>query len=260
MSRASRTDAVGSGPKRPAPLRADQLLARYGYCSRREARNWLRRGRLTDRKESVVEDPGLRIDPHEALVDGEPVPWPDGLLAMLHKPVGTICSHNRAEGPSVYDLLPESWFRRQPPPAAVGRLDLDTSGLLLVTDRGDWIHRWTSPRSGWEKCYEIGLDRQPDPVWVDLFAAGTLLLRGERKPCAPARLELDPAAGPEAPGRVRLTLTEGRYHQVKRMFAACGARVTSLHRSRFGPYELPDDLAPGGWIPLPIPELREAGG
>lgn len=239
----------------PGPrLRADQLLARYGYCSRREARGWLRRGRLTDADGGVVEDPGRRLDPHAVLVDGEPVPWPDGLLVMLHKPVGTICSHNRAEGPSVFDLLPPAWLRRQPAPAAVGRLDQDTSGLLLVTDRGDWIHRWTSPRSGWEKCYEVGLDRASDPAWVELFAAGTLMLRGERKPCAPARLELGAPGAAAGSELVRLTLTEGRYHQVKRMFAACGARVTSLHRCRFGPYELPGDLAPGQWRELAPPE------
>ena len=224
------------------------MLARFGYCSRREARAWLRAGRVRAGDGREVTQPAMRLDVRVARVDGSPVPYPDGLLVMLHKPVGTVCSHNRAEGETVYDLLPPDWFRRQPPPAAVGRLDRDTSGLLLVTDRGDWIHRWTSPRSGWKKVYEVTLEGGVDPGWSDRFAAGDLMLRGEAKPCLPAELELVGGR------RVRLTLTEGRYHQVKRMFAALGGRVIALHRTAFGPYRLGEQLQPGEWQAVKPPE------
>lgn len=229
-------------------MRVDQLLARYGYCSRREARGWLRAGRVVDGGGEVVLRPEQRLDPQATLVDGGAVPFPVGLLIMLHKPVGTVCSHNQAEGPTVYDLLPEAWFRRQPPPSTVGRLDLDTSGLLLVTDRGDWVHRWTSPRSGWEKTYEVTLENALDPEWGGRFGSGDLMLRGENKPCLPARFE------PIDDRRALLTLTEGRYHQVKRMFAALGGRVTGLHRVSFGPYRLDDQLPPGQWRVVDPPE------
>jgi 16S rRNA pseudouridine516 synthase len=128
----------------------------------------------------------------------------------------------------------------------VGRLDKDTSGLLLVTDIGSIVHRHTSPRSDVEKVYLATLDRDLDPALVEIFARGDLMLRSEDKPCLPARLEI------LSPRSARLTLTEGRYHQVRRMFASQGWHVESLHRERVGPYEL-GDLAEGDWCLLDPP-------
>jgi 16S rRNA pseudouridine516 synthase len=224
--------------------RLDQLLSRCGYCSRREARAWLRAGRVTV-DGVTARSPDEKVSPDAVRVDGEPLDAPDGLLVLLHKPAGLVCSHDPAEGPSVYDLLPARWRTRNPAVTTVGRLDKDTTGVLLVTDRGEWVHRWTSPRLHVEKVYEATLDREPDPDLVGLFASGTLRLDGEKAPCEPARLEL--RGGPE----ITLTLTEGRYHQVKRMFASQGLQVVRLHRARFGTFTV-EGLAPGEWRRLEL--------
>lgn len=227
------------------PARLDQLLARCGLASRREAAALCRAGRVSV---AGVPEPAAarRVDPAAVTVDGAPIEAPDGLLALFHKPAGCVCSHETRDGLRIYDALPERWLRRHPPVTSVGRLDRDTTGVLLLTDVGALVQRWTSPRHKIEKVYEAELDRAPDPAWAPLFAAGTLRLDDDPAPCLPARLEL--------PGGhvARLTLTEGRFHQVKRMFAAVGATVLRLHRPRFGAFTL-DGLAPGAWRLLPLP-------
>ncbi|MFN3410007.1 MAG: pseudouridine synthase [Limisphaerales bacterium] len=227
------------------PRRLDQILANCGYCSRSEAKHWLRAGRVTVNGE-VVKCPEHKAAPDAVRVDGEPVECPDGLLALLHKPAGYVCSRDEREGPSVYDLLPPRWSRRNPPITTVGRLDKDTTGVLLLTDQGELVQRWTSPRHKVPKIYEVTVDRPLTMDLIGLFASGTLLLAGESDPCLPARLEI------VSPATARLELTEGRYHQVKRMFAAVGWQVLGLHRSRFGGYEL-EGLMPGQWKLLPLP-------
>jgi 16S rRNA pseudouridine516 synthase len=224
--------------------RLDQLLANLGYCSRREARDWLDAGRVTV-SGAPADDPAQKAAPADVRVDGEPPDHPDGLLLALHKPPGLVCSHDTREGPLVYDLLPARWQRRNPPVTSVGRLDKDTSGLLLLTDQTALVHRLTSPRHKVEKIYRATLDRDLAPGLVELFAAGTLKLDGEKEPCAPAKLKV------LSPREAELTLTEGKYHQVRRMFAATGATVLTLHRTQFGPLAL-DGLAPGQWRELAL--------
>lgn len=224
--------------------RLDQLLANLGYCSRREARDWVRAGRVTVRGEAA-EDFGQKVAPADVRVDGEPLDHPEGLLLLLHKPLGLVCSHEAREGPSVYSLLPERWQRRNPVVTSVGRLDKDTSGLLLLTDQSPLVHRLTSPKHKVPKVYHAHVDRDLSPELEPLFASGTLLLPGETEPCAPAELKI------VAPREATLTLTEGRYHQVRRMFAAAGATVLTLHRERFGDLDL-GSLAPGTWRELPL--------
>lgn len=226
--------------------RIEQVLSGYGYCSRREAAAWLKAGRVRCGQQ-VLTRGDQKVAVHEVLVDDRPIDFPDGLLLLLHKPLGRVCSHEAAEGETVYGLLPPQWMARTPRPETVGRLDKDTSGLLLVTDDGQLLHRWTSPRHKVEKVYEVTLagDTLREEL-VALFASGTLLLDGEEKPCLPARLEcLDST-------HARLTLTEGKYHQVRRMFAVCGLTVVALHRSRFGPYTL-EGLAEGQWRAVEMP-------
>lgn len=181
-----------------------------------------------------------RVNPRNVTFRDEPLEAPDGLLVMLHKPCGYVCSHSGDEGPTIYELLPPRWLARNPSVTSIGRLDKDTSGLLLITDIGALVQRFTSPRAEIEKVYETGVDRDLDPSLIDSFASGKLLLRGEDKPCLPARLEI------VTPRLARLTITEGRYHQVRRMFASQGWHVESLHRTRFGTYEL-GDLVTGTW-------------
>jgi 16S rRNA pseudouridine516 synthase len=232
-------------PRTPRGARVDQLLSRCGYCSRRESFLWVRAGRVTC-NDVPVEDPGERVDPAAVRIDGKPVEAPDGLLAMLHKPLGVVCAHGDRDGPSVYGLLPERWSRRNPVVTSIGRLDKDTSGLLLLTDLGELVHRFTSPRHHVEKTYEVVVDEPLRPELVERFAAGTLVLEGEDRPCLPARLEI------RSEREARLILTEGKFHQVRRMFAAVGSTVIRLHRSRVGAYEL-GDLPAGEWRLLPLP-------
>ncbi|MFN0076785.1 MAG: pseudouridine synthase [Prosthecobacter sp.] len=219
--------------------RLDQLLSSLGYCSRREAMAFVKEGRVK-LGGVVVKRSDQRVDSALITVDDQPLEAPEGLLAMLHKPVGYACTHSADEGQTIYELLPSHWLDRNPAVTSVGRLDKDTSGLLLVTDLGSLVHRYTSPKSDVEKVYVAKVDHDLDPGLIDIFAKGDLMLRSEDKPCLPAKLEIVSAR------TARLTITEGRYHQVRRMFASQGWQVEKLHRERFGPYELVD-LAEGEW-------------
>ena len=224
--------------------RLDQFLSSLGYCSRREARAWIAHGRVMVRGE-VADDFGAKAEPADVRVDGEPLDHPAGLLLLLHKPTGLVCSHDGREGPDIYSLLPERWRRRNPVVTSIGRLDKETSGLLLLTDQSPLVHRLTSPKHKVPKIYRATTDRDLAPSLVALFASGTLKLDGEDTPCAPAGLKL------LAPREAELTLTEGRYHQARRMFAATGSTVLTLHRTHFGPLEL-GELPAGQWRELPL--------
>lgn len=224
--------------------RLDQLLANLGYCSRRDARSWIAAGAVTVGGKQA-DDFGAKVDPASVRVDGEPLDHPDGLLLLLNKPLGLVCSHELREGPNVYSLLPPRWRQRNPQVTSVGRLDKDTSGLLLLTDQSALVHRLTSPKHKVPKVYRATLDHDVPPEIVPLFASGTLRLPDEDTTCAPAQLTL------HTPRDAELVLTEGRFHQVRRMFAAVGATVLTLHRTQFGTLSL-DDVAPGTWRELPL--------
>lgn len=224
--------------------RLDQLLANLGYCSRSEARLWVTRGRVSI-SDTVARNIGKKVDPAEVRVDGEPLDHPAGLLLMLNKPIGLTCSHDPREGPLIYDLLPERWRARNPVVTSVGRLDKDTSGLLLLTDQSQLVHRLTSPKHKVPKIYRAAVDRDLDPSLIELFASGTLQLEGDKAPLAPATLVI------RKPRVAELTLIEGKYHQVRRMFASQGWHVETLHRERFGDLDL-GELALGEWLELPL--------
>ncbi len=202
--------------------RLDRILSRYGYCARRETMEWILAGRVWV-DDAVPNSADVKTTAASVRVDGAAIECPDGLLALLHKPAGCVCSHDAGEGPTIYELLPERWLRRRPPVTSVGRLDKDATGALLLTDVGALVQRWTSPRHKVAKTYELTVDRDLEEALVSLFASGTLMLEGERKACLPAQLEI------LGPREARLQLTEGRYHQVKRMFASQGYRVLRLH-------------------------------
>jgi 16S rRNA pseudouridine516 synthase len=223
-------------------LRLDRLLANLGYGSRREVQLLVRAG-LVKLDVDVIEDADQRIavtrDLSERMqVQGKPLDPPPGIILMLHKPLGVTCSHKEA-GPLVYSLLPDRWRRRDPALSTVGRLDKETSGLLLMTDDGNLLHRIISPRANVSKRYRVTLDRPLKGDEAEIFASGALMLEGEDKPLLPAKLEV------LSPLSAHVTVTEGRYHQVRRMFAAVGNHVTVLHRNRIGALDLPEDLAPG---------------
>ena len=234
----------------PRVRRLDQLLASLGYCSRSEARDWVKAGRVTVRG-SPADEVAQKVSPEDVRIDGEPLDHPAGLLLLLHKPVGLVCSHDARDGPSVYALLPERWRQRNPAVTSVGRLDKDTSGLLLLTDQTALVHRLTSPKHKVPKIYRAVVDRDLAPGLIAQFASGTLQLDGEETPCAPAELKIISAREAE------ITLTEGRYHQVRRMFAAVGSTVLTLHRARFGDLELGEQPA-GTWRELPVDYFESA--
>jgi 16S rRNA pseudouridine516 synthase len=224
-------------------LRLDRLLSNLGYGTRREVQQLIWAGLVTldgeviddsDQKIFVKGDLAARM-----IVDGEPLDPPPGLALMLNKPLGVTCSHKEL-GPLVYALLPERWRRREPAISTVGRLDKDTSGLLLMTDDGALIHRLTSPKKHVPKVYEIGTIDAVTPKQIDELLHGVIL----HDDPLPVRAAAAEQTGERA---LRMTLLEGKYHQVKRMVAATGNTVNALHRSSYGVLALPPDLAPGQW-------------
>jgi 16S rRNA pseudouridine516 synthase len=228
-----------------------KLIANLGYGSRKEVMAMFRNGRVTDTNGEVLYADD-RVE-HDAIrIDGEPLDPPPGLLLMLHKPTGYTCSTKDA-GHIVYELVPPRFLLRSPVVSTVGRLDRDTSGLLLMTDDGGLLHRIVSPKKKISKVYEVTLARDLRGDEIQIFASGKLKLESEKDPCAPAHLEIID------PRHARLTLTEGRYHQARRMFAAVGNHVEALHRSRVGGLDL-GDLPVGEWRLLNVDDIARLFG
>jgi 16S rRNA pseudouridine516 synthase len=223
-----------------------KYLAHLGYGSRREVMHLLATRRVTDSRGEAV-DPDAVVAHDDLRVDGEALDPPPGSVIMLHKPVGYVCSTTDPRHPVIYDLLPPRFRSRSPIMASVGRLDVDTSGLLLVTDDGPLNHRFTTPRAHLQKVYVATLDEPLRADAVEHFASGAMLLKSDPEPLAPAILE------PIGERVARVTLEEGRYHQVRRMFAAVGNHVVDLERIAIGSLTL--DVRPGQWRVLAADEL-----
>lgn len=215
-----------------------RLLANLGYGSRKQVAAMFREGRVTDAAGEVLYADD-KVEHADVRFDGEPLDPPQGMLLMLHKPVGYTCSRKDV-GRLVYDLLPPRFALRNPVLSTVGRLDRDTSGLLLFTDDGQLLHRIISPKACVAKVYEATLANDLRGDEAGVFAAGTLMLDGETDPLEPAAMAV------LGPRRARLTLTEGRYHQVRRMFAAVGNHVETLERTALGGLSI-EGLASGQW-------------
>ncbi|MDP2140444.1 MAG: 16S rRNA pseudouridine(516) synthase RsuA [Gammaproteobacteria bacterium] len=195
---------------------------------------------------AVVTNAAYQVAVDDQIVfDGERLVIPGPRYLMLNKPAGYVCATEDGDHPIVLDLLhdmnPEGL-------SIAGRLDIDTTGLVLLSDDGQWLHRVTSPRHLFAKVYRVQLHSPVDQQTIDSFASG-MLLRGEDKPTAPAQCVALADNGAE------VTLNEGRYHQVKRMFAACGNHVISLHRSQIGAVILDAALAPGEYRELSADEI-----
>lgn len=225
-------------------MRIDRLLANMGYGSRRDIERMANSGRVI-LDGQPVDDVSARIAvarnlPSRMYIDSEPLDPPPGLILALHKPLGVTCSH-KEKGALVYDLLPPRWRARDPVISTVGRLDKDTSGLLLMTDDGALLHRIIAPKSHVAKRYRVDLARRLNGDEVAIFGAGGLVLESDDKPLLPAEFE------PLSERSGLLTLHEGRYHQVRRMFAAIGNHVEALHRDQIGALSLPHDLTAGHW-------------
>ncbi|MBD8893195.1 pseudouridine synthase [Roseibium litorale] len=219
-------------------MRLVKLIANLGYGSRKEIQTAIRNGWVTDRQGNR-----LKVDsqtPHEdILFDDEPLDPAPGMVLLLNKPVGYTCS-TKDQGRLVYDLLPDRFRMRKPVLSTIGRLDKETSGALLFTDDGTFLHQVISPKAEVPKIYEAVLDRPLKGDEAALFASGEMMLESEVKPLKPAELEV------LSETHVRLTLHEGRYHQVRRMFAATGNHVNALSRIRIGNLDL-EGVTEGEW-------------
>ena len=227
-------------------MRLEDILFSQGFGTRRVCAGLVQQGYVSVNGE-VQEDPGVFFDPDNLKfkVQGKEWPYFDLAYLMLHKPTGTECSQKPSTWPSIYTLLP-SPLRLRPQKAAVqgvqavGRLDQDTTGLLLLTDDGKFIHRMSSPKHHMPKVYEVTTKHEITEQQVEKLLAG-VVLDDSPKPVKAAACEK------VSETHLKLTLTEGKYHQVKRMLAAVGNRVEGLHRSAIGNLQLPEDLAPGQW-------------
>lgn len=228
-----------------AAMKVVRLLFSQGFGTRRECARLCRDGRVRIGGR-VVERDDDEVDDATSIFEVDGVEWPvrTPALLMLHKPAGHECSRDPREHPSVLSLLPLQLRQRGVQP--VGRLDVDATGLLMLTDDGALLHRLTSPRHKVAKVYEVTTKHPLTEPQLQALRTG-VRLHGET---ADVHAE---AAEPTGDRSLRLTLSQGKYHQVKRMVAAAGNRVEGLHRSAFGSWVLPDDLAPGAWRWVDIP-------
>jgi 16S rRNA pseudouridine516 synthase len=247
-------------------MQLQEVLYSQGFGTRRVCAGLIQQGyvQVYDGADGTAprncQDASAQFEPQGLRFRVQGVDWPycDKAYILLHKPAGTECSQKPSTYPSIYTLLP-SPLRTRPQKAAVqgvqavGRLDQDTTGMLLLTDDGKFIHRMSSPRHHVPKVYEVTVKHPLDASQVTRLLTGVVLDDGPK----PVR-----AAACEAVGllHLRLTLTEGKYHQVKRMLAAVGNRVEGLHRSQIGDLSLPNDLAPGQWRWLSALELAQVAG
>jgi 16S rRNA pseudouridine516 synthase len=264
--------------------RVDRLLSRLGYCDARSKvkSEFLNTNRLAlaSSPSTEIKSPSEKVDPSDVLIDGRSLEDNelDGVLILFHKPKNCVCSKEKDEGNNVYDELMkatlamnsnsnsdefkndgngkeriERWLNRVPEINTVGRLDKDTTGVLLFTDDGKLLHAYTSKKV--EKVYEVTCDKAIPSEAIPLFASGTIKLSGEPKACLPAKLEIDETNAAKA----TITLSEGKFHQVKKMFfEGLGCTVTDLHRSSFAGFVLKDGFGPGMCEQLDITEARKA--
>ncbi|KAF1022297.1 MAG: Ribosomal small subunit pseudouridine synthase A [Paracidovorax wautersii] len=243
-------------------MQLQDILYSQGFGTRRVCAGLVQQGHVACRAKdehdfTVTQDATLDLAPEGLRLRVQGVEWlyQDKAYVLLHKPAGTECSHKPSAHPSIYTLLPAPLRQRPAKGAlqgvqAVGRLDQDTTGLLLLSDDGQFIHRMSSPKKHLPKVYEVTTKHPLDERQVQRLLAG-VVLDDDPRPVAAAACEI------VAPHHLQLTLTQGKYHQVKRMLAAVGNRVEGLHRSRIGGLVLPPDLAPGQWRWLNEADLNQ---
>lgn len=229
-------------------VRLDKLLSNLGYCSRKEVGALVKRGLLTDPDGVPYRKPADKVDPRQVLFEGQALD-PLELVLLMHKPAGYTCSH-RDRPPLIYELLPERYRLREPQISCVGRLDKDTTGVILLTDQGQLLHRLISPNWKVPKVYQVKATHPVTEAQVQRLAEGGWCLPDDDKPLAPAECRIS------GERELELTLVEGRYHQVKRMMEAVGNPLLSLHRSRFAQWEV-QTLGPGEWRQLSAQEVEE---
>ncbi|QWD79049.1 16S rRNA pseudouridine(516) synthase [Polynucleobacter sp. MWH-Spelu-300-X4] len=233
------------------PLTLEKILFSQGFGTRRYCSD-LVYADLVKVNGVLAEDPEEKIPPEnlQLEVDGQAWEFHEKAYVAFHKPVGYECSHKTSHHPSVYGLLPQPLIERGI--QCVGRLDWDTTGLLLLSDDGQFIHKMTSPKKNIGKIYDITTAEPITQKQIDHLLNG-VILDDDPKPCfAKACVQKEDKL-------LAMTIVEGRYHQVKRMLAAAGNHVAGLHRSTIGAYTMPTDLAEGQWRWLYPQDLQELG-
>jgi 16S rRNA pseudouridine516 synthase len=232
-----------------AAIALDRMLVSQGFGTRRACRNLIRHGLVTVLGEPVT-DPDLvpSLEGLHFTVNDEPWEYRERVVLMLNKPAGMECSRNASAHASVFELLPAPLIARGVQP--VGRLDQDTTGLLLLTDDGTLNHRLTSPRHHVPKLYHVTTKHPVDAAQIERLEAGVVLHDAPEAVAAQAVIMLSDHV-------LALTIEQGKYHQVKRMVAAAGNRVEALHRAQIGRLRLPDDLTPGTWRYVTDEELLQ---
>ncbi|MGB0664454.1 MAG: pseudouridine synthase [Pontibacterium sp.] len=226
-------------------MRLDKFVSQSADISRKDVKKYLKQGLISVDGE-VVKHANLKVSPSSYVsLDGFPLEAPRDKYFMLYKPEGLVCANTDPTHPTVISCLDEP---RADELILCGRLDIDTTGLLLITNDGAWAHKVTSPRHKMPKVYEVTTADPIDPEAIAQFEQG-IRLKDEHFPTKPAILEITGECS------ANVTLTEGRYHQVKRMFGAIGNRVTSLHRRSIGDVELDYFLEPGQYRELTDEEL-----
>ena len=238
-------------------MELQEILFTQGFGHRRVCLGLVQQGLVTV-EGAPCDDPYAEFEPEglHFTVEGKPWTYHAKAYLMLHKPAGYECSQRPGAWPSIYTLLPAPLRQRPnkgstPGVQAIGRLDQDTTGLLLLSDDGAFIHKMSSPKKHVPKVYEVGTADPVNAAQVQKLLAG-VVLDDDPKPVRAAACE---ATGERS---LQLTLTEGKYHQVKRMLAAVGNRVVTLHRSRIGGLALPQELRPGEWRWLTAEQLAAA--
>lgn len=216
-------------------MRLDKFVCDCTGLTRSQAGKLIRQGEVSVNG-VICKQPAQQLQAtDQVMLDDERLELTGPRYIMLHKPAGYVCSTDDPDHNTVFMLLDEPALDKL---HTVGRLDLDTTGLLLITDDGQWSHKISSPRHHCAKTYRAWLADPVEPTAIALFAEG-VMLRGETQPTKPAQLQII------SPTECLLTIHEGRYHQVKRMFAALGNKVVRLHREQVGPLTLDAELAEG---------------
>lgn len=229
-------------------MRLDKLIAGTTQLSRSDAKKAIKRGRILINGVPVKKTDFNVADTDQVTLDGRMLEYREHYYYALNKPMGYVCSTKDPDYPTILELVPDSIKHREL--HAAGRLDVDTTGLVLLTDDGKWSHDITSPKKKKEKVYQVTTSHPIEPNYVEAFANG-VFLDNDEKITLPAKLEIHDET------HATLIITEGRYHQVKRMFESVGNKVVALHRSKIASFELPEDLAPSTCRELTSEEVAE---
>lgn len=224
-------------------MRLDKFLAHTTDLTRSLAKHAIKQQRVQING-VAASDAGQFIHPHnQVLLDGQPLTLIGNRYLMLHKPAGYVCTHDASHHATIFSLLEQGQNLH-----AAGRLDADTTGLVLLTNDGQWSHRVTSPRRECNKIYCVNLQNPIDNIQIQQLEQG-ILLEGEDKPTLPAHVQVISDL------EIKLTIHEGKYHQVKRMLTAIGNHVIALHRETIGKINLDKELPPGSWRDLTAAEV-----